>query len=321
MDLYKSDNRLGINTVNTYIKNGFSDLNNIKNYTNNYDLFNINGFSTRKIQSTRNKNNLNFILTKKNTINNKEETFNNNNFYYEKLSEFDFSIIRNSFSLAENSFTKGKYDMNFSGSTCICIFIIENKVICANCGDSRAILVTEDKYNVNKNLIFNLSIDHKPDLKEEASRIFKNNGRIDRHFEDGIRSGPLRVWLKNENIPGLAMTRSIGDMIASKVGVICEPEIIEYTINQNSKFIVIASDGLWEVCTNEEVSNFVNPFYASMDCESAVSYLVEEAKKKWKQVKYYFFFKVFFKFFFTIFFKFLNIFPYLFIFIIIFPER
>ena len=45
--------------------------------------------------------------------------------------------------------------MTNSGSTCICIFIIENKVICANCGDSRAILVAEDKFNIKKNLILN----------------------------------------------------------------------------------------------------------------------------------------------------------------------
>jgi serine/threonine protein phosphatase PrpC len=78
---------------------------------------------------------------------------NNINYYYEKLSEFDYSIIRNSFSVAENSFIKGKYDLKFSGSTGICIFINENKVICANWGNSLAILVTIDKFNVNKNFI------------------------------------------------------------------------------------------------------------------------------------------------------------------------
>ena len=35
--------------------------------------------------------------------------------------------------------------------------------------------------------------------------------------------GPLRVWLKNEEIPGLAMTRSFGDSVAARVGVIAEP--------------------------------------------------------------------------------------------------
>lgn len=35
--------------------------------------------------------------------------------------------------------------------------------------------------------------------------------------------GPARVWLKHENIPGLAMARSIGDKIAAQVGVIPDP--------------------------------------------------------------------------------------------------
>ena len=41
--------------------------------------------------------------------------------------------------------------------------------------------------------------------------------------ENGVKSGPFRVWLKNENYPGLAMSRSIGDLIASAIGVTAEP--------------------------------------------------------------------------------------------------
>ncbi len=49
-------------------------------------------------------------------------------------------------------------------------------------------------------------------------------GRVD-SFRDQDQNpiGPLRVWLKNEDIPGLAMTRSFGDEVASRVGVTCEP--------------------------------------------------------------------------------------------------
>ena len=45
------------------------------------------------------------------------------------------------------------------------------------------------------------------------------------NVENGIKSGPYRVWLKNENFPGLAMSRSIGDFVAGSVGCICEPGI------------------------------------------------------------------------------------------------
>ena len=41
--------------------------------------------------------------------------------------------------------------------------------------------------------------------------------------DNGIQSGPLRVWLKNEQYPGLAMSRSVGDLIATSVGVTSDP--------------------------------------------------------------------------------------------------
>ena len=40
---------------------------------------------------------------------------------------------------------------------------------------------------------------------------------------EGKQLGPYRVWLADDDIPGLAMARSFGDIIASQVGVICEP--------------------------------------------------------------------------------------------------
>lgn len=45
--------------------------------------------------------------------------------------------------------------------------------------------------------------------------------------------GPLRVWHLNENIPGLAMTRSFGDGAAVEVGVNADPEIMEMNLQEN----------------------------------------------------------------------------------------
>ena len=45
--------------------------------------------------------------------------------------------------------------------------------------------------------------------------------------------GPYRVWLKTENYPGLAMSRSIGDFVAASVGVICEPGILYLILYYN----------------------------------------------------------------------------------------
>lgn len=304
-DLYKPENKNLIASINASMKSCFSDLNKIPNNINNYDkksTYNINSSSNYNnyshslslgaTNSTRNKDiNLNSGIynnfTKKNyfidnEINKLDDISEFNNIYYNKLIEDNYALIKNSFILAENSFSSSKYDMNCSGSTCICIFIIENYVICGNCGDSRAILVSNSKEKANS--IIPLSFDHKPEVKEEAKRIIKNNGRVEKRSENGIKTGPLRVWLKNENYPGLSMTRSIGDLVAAKIGVISEPDIIEQKLDNNSKFIVVASDGVWEIMSNEEVASIVDKFYNNRDVESAADKLVEEAAKKWKKV-------------------------------------
>ena len=65
------------------------------------------------------------------------------------------------------------------------------------------------------------------------------------------KEGPLRVWLPNDDAPGLAMSRSLGDFCAHNVGVISSPEIIQFELNTKDKFIVLASDGVWDQLSNE----------------------------------------------------------------------
>lgn len=76
----------------------------------------------------------------------------------------------------------------------------------------------------------------------------------------GCPIGPERVWLKNENAPGLAMTRSLGDAVAAKAGVIADPEIFESQLTTEDKFIVLASDGIWEFLSNEACMQMIIPY-------------------------------------------------------------
>lgn len=110
-----------------------------------------------------------------------------------------------------------------------------------------------------------------------------NGGRCEA-FKDsnGRPMGPLRVWHLNENIPGLAMTRSFGDHCAAEVGCIAEPEILEMNLTENDKFIVLASDGVWEFLSNDEVSKIIYPHYLNNSAEKAAEALIREALKKWK---------------------------------------
>lgn len=107
-----------------------------------------------------------------------------------------------------------------------------------------------------------LTKDQKPDDPEELVRITKSGGHVQRLRDDsGNRIGPYRVWEANSNTPGIAMSRSIGDLIAKKIGVISTPICTTHILNTDSDlFIVIASDGVWDVMENEEIVNFIECF-------------------------------------------------------------
>ena len=172
-----------------------------------------------------------------------------------------------------------RVDSSFSGSTCVSLFFTPGRLICANVGDSRCIL---GKYDGNNWKSQNLSRDQKPSEKEEYERIIKSGGRIESFKdENGNFIGPERVWLKDEDVPGLAMSRSFGDEIAHTVGVITEPEINEYFLLKEDKFIIIASDGLWEFISSEECVEMVKEFYLKSDIEGALNYLYKESSKRW----------------------------------------
>lgn len=93
----------------------------------------------------------------------------------------------------------------------------------------------------------------------------------------------MRVWLKHEDIPGLAMSRSFGDAMACRVGVHAVPEVKTFELESEDKIIVLASDGVWEFLENSTVANIVFPFFKQKNAEGAAEALVRAAFKRWKR--------------------------------------
>ena len=189
-------------------------------------------------------------------------------------------IIKNTFIQTNNELTNNsRINTYLSGSTCSSILFTPRKIISINVGDSRCVL---GKLKGNKWISRDLSRDHKPSEKDEKDRILSNDGRVEKYRNEfGNYNGPLRVWLKYEDTPGLAMTRSFGDELAHKIGVIVEPEIKEYVFLSEDKFFIIGSDGLWEYISSEECVNIVKDFYLKNDVEGAIKYLYKESSKRW----------------------------------------
>ena len=164
----------------------------------------------------------------------------------------------------------------------VSVLVIDNLLICANVGDSRAIIGSLDSFHWKYRAI---SRDHKPDIKEELARINRSGGKVDSCRDIwGNPIGPKRVWRKKDIGPGLAMSRSLGDKIAAKIGVISVPEIIEERIRENDKVLILASDGVWEHMSNLEVVEIVGKFWKSKNSAGAADNLAKEARKRWERL-------------------------------------
>lgn len=172
-------------------------------------------------------------------------------------------------------------DVTYSGTTAITVYLHGKTCICANVGDSRAII---GRLNENWELV-ELSSDHKPDTHSEKKRIEAAGGRVEPYFDQNSGSfvGPNRVWLKNQPLPGLAMSRSIGDFLASSVGVVSEPDIFIHNIEKDDKFLLLASDGIWEALDSFSCVKVVGEYYEEGNIQGAARVLMDMAEDVWNK--------------------------------------
>ena len=206
---------------------------------------------------------------------------------YSELIKDDYFIIKKAYGNVDQELPKQKFNSDFSGTTCIIVFQIGNNLITANVGDSRAILIYSDDpkdENLEDSKIFKLSIDQKPELPKEKKRIINMGGIVDQMLDKNKkRIGPYRVWAGKENYPGLSMSRSIGDLKGKKCGLISEPEIIEYKLNEKSKYMVICSDGVWEFLKNEDVMNIGRTYYINNNVDGFIKELIKVSEYWWEK--------------------------------------
>ncbi|CAL4895132.1 unnamed protein product [Urochloa decumbens] len=117
------------------------------------------------------------------------------------------------------------------GSTASTAVLVGDHLYVANVGDSRAVISKAGK-------AIALSEDHKPNRYDERKRIESAGGIV--------------MWAGTWRVGGvLAMSRAFGNRLLKQF-VIAEPEIQEQEINDELEFLIIASDGLWDVVPNED---------------------------------------------------------------------
>ena len=124
---------------------------------------------------------------------------------------------------------------NNEGNTLTSIYIDFKTLYCSNVGDSKSIIIKNEKY-------INLTYEDKCiDLKEKK-RIEKNGGCVYNDRLDGI----------------ITLSRSIGDHKLKGNGLISIPHIKKYDLSFSDKYCIIASDGVWDVLSEDVIFNFAN---------------------------------------------------------------
>ena len=204
---------------------------------------------------------------------------------YRKLKDNNCYIITQAFIETDNQLKNVDFDAYESGCTCVLVIHIGTHIICANTGDSRSIVIYDEQgdNNLNHYNVAALSKDYKPELPEETQRIIMSGGEVRQmKNEMGEGVGPYRVWALDGNYPGLAMSRSIGDLKGKQIGVIPDPGILEYDLCDKTKYIVACSDGVWEFLNNDEVKEIGKKYYAQNDPSGFCHNLVDQSLNLWE---------------------------------------
>lgn len=172
-------------------------------------------------------------------------------------------------------------DSQFSGTTVLVVHVTEDTVTSAWLGDSRAVMARYD----NKQLsLVELSKDHKPEEPGERKRITKLGGCVRQlRDENGQKCGPYRVFKPSSTVPGVNFSRSLGDQVIHKYGVSSQVQLVVERRTRQDRFIVVASDGIFEFLTNLEVLDLVS---SCATVEAASRKLLDKAKELWIKNEY-----------------------------------
>jgi len=131
----------------------------------------------------------------------------------------------------------------FTGCTASVCALYDGKIYCSNAGDSRSVLC-------RKGVAYPLSIDHKPEMEGESSRIEKAGG-----------------WVSEGRVKGnLNLSRSLGDLEYKQNKklppedqmITAYPDLVVETLTDDCDFLILGCDGIWDCKTNQEACDFVS---------------------------------------------------------------
>ncbi|KAJ7533473.1 hypothetical protein O6H91_13G050700 [Diphasiastrum complanatum] len=196
------------------------------------------------------------------------------------------------FAATNTQLHRSSIDDSMSGTTGITVLVRGRTLYVANVGDSRAVVAER----VGTDLIaVDLSSDQTPYRADECARVKLCGARVLTLDQlEGVKNpnvqcwggeedddgDPPRLWVANGMFPGTAFTRSIGDTVAERIGVIADPEVLVMELNDKHPFFIIATDGVFEFLSSQAVVDMVAKFKDPRDACAAV---VTESYRLWLQ--------------------------------------
>ncbi|KAL9298031.1 hypothetical protein ACSQ67_023927 [Phaseolus vulgaris] len=165
--------------------------------------------------------------------------------------------VKRAYSITDSTILDKSGELGRGGSTAVTAILINcQKLVVANIGDSRAVLCKNGQAK-------QLSVDHEPSVESED---IKNRGGFVSNFPGDV-----------PRVDGqLAVSRAFGDK-SLKIHLSSEPHVIVEMIGDDAEFIILASDGLWKVMTNQEAVEAIRDV---KDARSAAKILTEEARNR-----------------------------------------
>jgi len=175
---------------------------------------------------------------------------------------------------------------NRDGSTALVVMMVNNTLYVANLGDSRAVLCRNGRAVA-------LTEDHKPHQPGERRRIEHAGGTVRAALESKnacccfgamkVPKGALRLWPG-----GFSVSRTLGDIdykilkrnkVSSLDILVAFPDLVSLTVTPQDEFVILGSDGLWDVVSNEEAVQLVVKARAKrqFDADTIARRLVERA--------------------------------------------
>jgi len=167
----------------------------------------------------------------------------------------------------QNSYKRTDKDFNdlasregmSSGTTAVTALVRRDAIYIANVGDSEAVLCQNGKATL-------ISFAHLPEKEVEKERISKSGGTV--------------IWYGRWRVNGLlSVSRSIGDINLKDV-CIPVPHIVELQRSEEDDFLILATDGLWDVMTHQGACDFVTEQLKTSQRKDISQLLVDEAMRK-----------------------------------------